>query len=253
MELTMHEDEYFNISTHERQHWWYRSLHQLVLSQLEKYSNGKEICIIDAGCGTGGLISYLQERGYKDIKGFDISETAVQICTNKGLNVFKGNLDSVTEYFDEQSADIVISNDTFYFFTIEKQREITDAIYRLLRKDGLLIINIPALKAFRGIHDIRVGISERLSKKDIPKIYDEQKYAWVEKIYWPFLLSPFTWLIRYFQRLRIRSNKKVSVESDIKNEGRILNYLLYSITDLENRILKRKPFGSSILLALKKK
>lgn len=253
MKPTMHEAEYLNISNNEKQHWWYRSLHQLVLANIKKYFNRKELSIIDAGCGTGGLISFLRERGYKDIKGFDISETAVQICRNKGLDVFKGSLNSVTEYFDEQSADVLISNDTFYFFTFEDQREITDAVSRLLRKDGLLIINIPALKAFRGIHDIRVGISERLSDKDIPKIYDKAKYNRVEKIYWPFFLSPVIWLTRYIQRMKIKTLKRVSVESDVKDEGGILNSVLYSMTNLENNLLRRKPFGSSLLLVLKKK
>lgn len=249
----MHEDEYLNISANERQHWWYRSLHQLVLSQIEKYSGGKELSIIDAGCGTGGLMLFLQDKGYKNVKGFDVSETAVRICLKKGLDVFKGNLDSVTEYFKEQSADIVISNDIFYFFSLSQQRNITDAIHVLLKNNGLLIVNIPALKAFRGIHDLRVGIKERLSEKNISKIFDDWKYDQVEKIYWPFLLSPFIGLSRYIQRLKIRFNKKVDVESDVRNEGRILNRLLCSITNLENRTMKRKPFGSSLLLVLKKK
>lgn len=253
MELTMHPDEYANMANHEQTHWWYRSLHQLVLAQIEKHFTSKEIRIADGGCGTGGLILFLREKGYKHVKGFDKSVTAVQMAQKKNLDVFEGDLNKVATYFEEDSIDVFISNDTFYFLNHLQQLKATDSISRLLRENGLLILNIPSLKIFRGIHDERVGIGERLARKDVSRIFDNRKYQVVSKIYWPFFLSPFIGLARFVQRFKMKFNKELTIKSDVRDENKVVNSILYSVTSFENTLLKAKPFGSSLLIVLKKK
>ncbi len=249
----MHDDEYATIAEMEGRHWWYRSLHEQVLSVIENNFNNKGISIIDAGCGTGGLMDFLIRKGYRNVKGFDISEIAVRFCHNKGLNVFIGNLDEIGSYFAPHEADVVISNDTFYFLDDEGQRKATDTIYNLLAKNGLLILNIPSLEAFRGIHDIRVGINRRFNRKNTWKLLDVNKYALVKESYWPFVLSPAIWLTRYAQRLKMKFNKTAPVNSDLKNGNRLAGNLFAGLIHLENRLLKRKPFGSSLFLVARVK
>jgi SAM-dependent methyltransferase len=64
-------------------HWWYRTLHDLVGSTLERFHAAGDVRLLDAGCGTGGLIAALQARGYSHTFGFDISENGVEICKSK--------------------------------------------------------------------------------------------------------------------------------------------------------------------------
>lgn len=50
------EKEYIKMAKAERNHWWYRNLHYLVLDTIKNRFSRRDIAIIDAGCGTGGVI-----------------------------------------------------------------------------------------------------------------------------------------------------------------------------------------------------
>jgi 2-polyprenyl-3-methyl-5-hydroxy-6-metoxy-1,4-benzoquinol methylase len=68
----------------ESQHWWYKILHLQCLHQIQDHFISKSINIVDAGCGTGGLINYLNQNGYKNISGIDVSTKAIECCKLRG-------------------------------------------------------------------------------------------------------------------------------------------------------------------------
>lgn len=249
----MVKDEYYRMADTEQEHWWYRSLHFLVLQHIKKYFKDQNIKIIDAGCGTGGLINFMKNQGYNNIDGFDVSDIAVQICNKRNIAAYKGDLREISKYYMDNYADVVISNDTFYFLDTEDQRKLTDKISNLLKNDGLLITNIPSLNAFSGIHDIQVGIKKRFNKKDIWEIFDRNKYAMVTEMYWPFVLSLPIWVTRLIQRIKMKLNPDIEIKSDLNKQGKLLNSVLFYITNIENKIFSRKPFGSSLFLVMMKK
>lgn len=53
--------------------------------------------ILDFGCAVGFLVSAMEEIGYEDVRGADISEWAVQQCKDKGLDV-STEVDFDTDY-----------------------------------------------------------------------------------------------------------------------------------------------------------
>ena len=55
-------EEYEKMAEAEGVHWWYRTLHQMILSTLREFAHAETEPIIDAGCGTGGLIQFLQGK-----------------------------------------------------------------------------------------------------------------------------------------------------------------------------------------------
>lgn len=246
-------DEYYTIANLEDTHWWYRSLHNLVLSAIMKNFNNKNITIVDAGCGAGGLMMFLKSKGYENVKGFDISEVALKLCAERGLDVFKGDLKEIANYYPIHSADVIISNDTFYFLNESEQRKATDSIFNLLKGNGLFILNIPSLHAFRGIHDLHVGINRRFNGKNVWKLLDRNKFDLVKKLYWPLVLSPFIWAVRFGQRMKLRLNTSVSVTSDVKMRSKVMNSMFLRLTNFENTYISRKPFGSSLFLAARVK
>ena len=85
-------NEYDKMANIELEHWWYCALHQLVFFHIKNNCINKHIEIIDAGCGTGGFMIYLEKRGYSIPKGFDISVYAVEICQQRGLHAKRDNL-----------------------------------------------------------------------------------------------------------------------------------------------------------------
>ncbi|MDP2303251.1 MAG: methionine biosynthesis protein MetW [Ignavibacteria bacterium] len=67
--------------------------------------------IIDLGCGNGSLMQKLQSELNCNVTGVEISETGVNICKAKKLNVFQGSIDSRLQ-FDDNSFDFAICNVT---------------------------------------------------------------------------------------------------------------------------------------------
>ncbi len=248
----MRREEYAIMAAAEPVHWWYRCLHELVLKQLQIYSNSKDIRIIDAGCGTGGLMKFLQDKGYDNISGFDVSDEAVSICQANKLPVFKSDLREIAKHFEPASADIIISNDTFYFLNSGEQKQLACDFNLLLKPGGMVISNIPALQAFRGIHDVQVGITNRFHKKQVSKVFEPALFAVISQRYWPFILSPFIWFTRLTQRIKLKMNPARPIQSDLIKGNRYVNTILFSLTYAENEFLPYKPFGSSLFLVMKK-
>jgi SAM-dependent methyltransferase len=245
--------EYEKMYHAEKKLWWYKILHSQVLRILSKNFNDKKIRIIDGGCGTGGLMDILKENAYNRVTGFDISTHALEFSKKRGLDVFRCDLKKIQDCFPENTADAFISNDSLYFLSTGERKEFAENIFSILKPKGILILNLPAFNAFRGTHDISVGINKRFRKKDILLIFDRDKFEILEMRYWPFLLSPFLFVVRMSQRLRLKFFSDVRQSSDVKVPPEFVNNIFHTITAMENSIMKNKPWGSSLFVVLRKK
>jgi SAM-dependent methyltransferase len=240
--------EYEKMARVEREFWWYRALHGLCLDALGQTNLKKDGTIIDAGCGTGGLLWLLKEHGYCNASGFDLSPVAVEICRGRGLEVSKDHLLNTTRRFAHSSLEVLISNDTLCYFNATEGDELINQFGMVLKPGGLLLMNVPALSGFRGIHDLSVGIRHRFTPIDLQRLFDRSLLKVLRLVYWPFVLSPAVFLARFFQRLKLSVEPDTAIRSDIDPPHPLVNKLLESITVMENRHLKKKPFGSSIFV-----
>lgn len=246
------EEEYNNISELESTHWWYRSLHDLVLKTIKKHFSNLEPVIVDAGCGTGGLIQYLNQNGYDNTSGFDLSEFAVAHSKSKLLQVIKGDLRKIEDLIERNSVDILILNDVLYFLTPLEQSSLLEKVHGLLNANGIVILNMPSMKIFGGNHDRVVGITERFEKDQIPMLLGNGKFLISTQKYWPFFLSPVIYFSRLIQKISFQHNSKMEFKSDLRKENSFINFCCYYITKVENLILNVKPFGSSLFLVFNK-
>lgn len=244
--------EYLKMASVEDAHWWYRSLHMRVLDTLSECSLPAEPAILDAGCGTGGLMQMLLKRGYRNVKGFDLSTDAINICRERGLDVRKGDITRIDEIYGD-SYDVVISNDVLCYFEGAQARVTLDKINKVLKPGGVLMGNLPAFSAFGGIHDISVGIRKRYTRKDFMDLVDPNQFEALSIFYWPFLLSPIIFAARFFQRIRIRFDRNLEIKSDIDLPPRWINRMLIALVSLENAVFKRKLWGSSLFFVIRKR
>ena len=244
------------MATVEESLWWYKFLHKQVNDTFsEKFNNKHDISLLDAGCGTGGLALFLKKKGYKNIKGIDISEDAVEHCLKRQFNVQVGSLLDLDKIFAENSYDAIIFNDVLYFFKSDEIENILNLSYKLLKKKGIIVINLPAFQMFRGIHDLSVGnLGNRYTKNDLNLFVDANLFNTKKEKYWPFLLSPIIFLVRLFQRLMLFAfPKRAKVESDIDLPHKFINKLLYFVCLLEDKLPFNPPWGSSLFVVLEKR
>ncbi|MDF2455636.1 MAG: Methyltransferase type 12 [Cytophagaceae bacterium] len=250
--LDSHE-EYDKMNQTESQLWWYKNLHDQVLSTLQNKFRSKEISILDAACGTGGLMKRLMNDGFSNVQGFDVSPYAASLAqskTGKEVNVL--NLKEASAFYRPASFDAIICNDALYFIEDTQLPVLLAQLWNLLKPGGVLVINLPAFQMFSGMHDVSVAIKERWTYSKFNKI---AKGAFPDALsathtYWPFLLSPLILSARGWQRLRLKMKPGAEVVSDVELPPLALNKIFYNLTKWESCLPFPKWIGSSLFIVI---
>jgi 2-polyprenyl-3-methyl-5-hydroxy-6-metoxy-1,4-benzoquinol methylase len=103
---------------------------------------GADDAILDVGCGSGLVLTYLNERGFRNTQGVDISEEQVELAKAKRLQVWCGDIFS----FLQSRADAfkaVIALDFLEHFTKAEVLSLFGLLFRTLKPDGSLLIQTP--------------------------------------------------------------------------------------------------------------
>ncbi len=247
-------EEYKSMFEVEQKLWWYQILHERVLYQIKKqFGKKKEISILDAACGTGGLLSYLKQNGYQNLTGFDYSQYAIEFSKERKLDVSFGDLKNVDDFRKTYRYDVICCNDALYFLDDQQIINALQVFKKRLNPNGIILINIHAHEAFAGTHDVAVGSSRRFVLKDFKTYAHAAGLAISYNTYWPFFLSIPIWAVRKWQRYQMRSGKinPAELHSDVSYPGDFVNGVLKTVTTMEGTFLPSAPFGSSLFMVLK--
>lgn len=253
--MLINHNEYQLMFDAEERLWWYRILHEKVVSTIKKkYGGNTKISLLDAGCGTGGLMQFLKKNGYNNIKGFDYSASAVHFSTQRGHEVTQLSIDDILEHFPEQSFDVIISNDVIYALEYTQIQHVFVNVSRLLKPNGLFISNNNAFTIFKGTHDIAVGSKHRFTLKDIQNYAQLSDLRITKATYWSLVLAPLILIVRLFQQfqLRFRLIDESKLVSDVSVPPAFINNFLYWVVKTEEKLLEKSFFGSSLFTIFKK-
>ncbi|GAB3492908.1 class I SAM-dependent methyltransferase [Spirosoma knui] len=246
-------DEYQKMFRLEGQLWWYRNLHERVEAALCNYfPDCHDIALLDAGCGTGGLLQFLTQKGYTNLRGIDGSADAVTFCQERGFEADLVDLNHLSEFEPRTQYDAIVCNDVFCYFLGSELERLLNELARRLKPGGVLISNNNAFRIFKGQHDLAVGIKRRFTRPDfeslLPKAGLYIRYA----TYWSFILSPVILVMRQWQNLQLRLGWRApeAAQSDVYLPAAWLNEMLYWIVKAEQKLLTRTPFGSSLFIVV---
>lgn len=244
-------EEYEKMFRLEGQLWWYRILHERVTQSIQqRFGNRRDITILDAGCGTGGMLAFLRHRGYTNLRGLDGSTDAVAFCQERNLPVTYINLNDLARFEPEVQYDVIICNDVFGYFTDADLPPLVLALAQRLKSDGILLTNNNAFDVFQGQHDIAVGIIRRFVLADFQALMPRAGLRIAHATYWSFALSPLILGMRQWQRLQLALGwrKPEEAQSDVYLPSAWLNETLYQLVRAEQKLLRRTPFGSSLFM-----
>ncbi|QDK78208.1 class I SAM-dependent methyltransferase [Spirosoma sp. KCTC 42546] len=248
-------EEYAKMFQLEGQLWWYRSLHERVEQALQtQFGSRRDIRILDAGCGTGGMLDFLRHKGYTILQGIDGSADAVEFCHERGFSVTLLDLTKLASFEPEVQYDVIICNDVFCYFTEADLPPLLSALRHRLKSNGILVSNNNAFSVFEGQHDIAVGIIRRFVLADFEYLLPQAGLIINYATYWSFVLSPVILLIRQWQRLQLKLGwqKPEDAKSDVYLPSAWINETLYHIAKTEQKLLSRTPFGSSLFIIVGK-
>lgn len=233
--------------------WWYRILHEKILAEIEvKFTSKKDISILDIGCGTGGLLSFLRQNHYINLQGIDYSDNSIHFSKLRNLKVKKVNIVNIDIMFQHQQFDVIICNDVFYCLDKAQIVKALQNVEALLKPNGIFLSNNNAFNIFYGTHDIAVGGKWRFTRKDFQEFTAKTSLKVQYYSYWTWVLSPLVLAIRISQQIQLKLGliDTSKLVSDVSVPPDFLNKMFYKIVKLEEKILKKGFFGSSLFLRL---
>ncbi|HEY7909554.1 MAG TPA: class I SAM-dependent methyltransferase, partial [Thermomicrobiales bacterium] len=145
--------------------WWYVALREYVLDwlHLTETTPRPVLTLLDAGCGTGGMLARLAPFGVA--VGLDLAPHAVRLARDRrGCIVARGSLIALP--FPDESFDVAVSLDVISDAGVEIEAAALDELYRALKPGGRLLLNLPAFAALAGEHDVAVRTARRYTTKE---------------------------------------------------------------------------------------
>jgi ubiquinone/menaquinone biosynthesis C-methylase UbiE len=248
----MNEDLLSTFFEVETKHWWWVARKKIVVNLLQKYVKNKNNLILDAGCGTGAGMLYLQEFG--KVYGVDLSQKAVNYCKKRGITRVKlGDVSNLP--YKDNFFDIICLMDVIEHVSNDKL--VIREMHRVLKKGGLLLMTLPALPFIYSKHDKAQGHFKRYSKNDLAKIFKGSGFKEKKMSYFNIFLSPLIIAIRLLSKAGGPLEKLADFDSKVNYDifkRRVTNFVLCQIFSIESKLLVNMdlPFGISLLSIHKK-
>lgn len=235
MERSVYED----MNRLEQSHWWFVARREILAKVIDAYVP-RGSAILDVGCGTGFVLQQLKND--YEAHGLDAAPIAVDFCHQKGLpNVHLGLLGETD--FGRREFDLVSFLDV-----LEHLDDDVDAMTKaraLVKKDGLLLVTVPAYQFLWSAHDVSHHHRRRYTRGSLERAVRAAGFEPLFVSYFNSVLFPLIFSARMAGRLLGRGST-----SDAEGQPPpLVNKLLHAAFAAEKAVLPKvsMPFGVSLL------
>ena len=229
----------------ERTHWWFSGRRRVLKFLLSYLSIQKDSTVIDVGCGVGSNLPLLKSMGLKVI-GIDSESYSLSFAKNlSGTLLING--DVLRLPVKSNSIGLVIATDLLEHLDDDSMG--IKEIHRTLRREGKVILTVPAFKSLWGIQDVVGMHKRRYSKNEFLRKIEREGFIVLKSSYFNFFLFFPIFLGRRLIRLL-----GVKIESENKINSPLINFFLKTLFSIEPYILKyfSFPFGVSVFCIARK-
>jgi SAM-dependent methyltransferase len=233
--------EYEKLYEVEDRMWWFRGTHANLLAGFRGAAPiGSARPVLDAGCGTGGLLrrlaAALPERA---VLGLDLDAGAAAMAREKsGCPVSVGSVAALP--FRDAALDGVFSADVLCHAGVDEAGTLRE-FHRCLAPGGVVVLNLPAYPWLLSAHDRAVDNVRRYTRGRVVALLREAGFRVLRASYWNSLLFPAMVLRRKVFR---------STESDVALGPAALEAIFGWVMRLETALFGRGlsfPFGGSLV------
>ncbi|RKY04108.1 hypothetical protein DRP77_04725 [Candidatus Poribacteria bacterium] len=124
---------------------------------LKHLPQNRSAPILDVGCGPGDFLLFLQDLGYTDVRGIDLSEEQVEIARRRGAR--KVEVAEAIEYLRGHKGEfeLIAALDLLEHFPKERVLNFLEAAREALKEGGKLILTVPNMSSPFGT---RIGFGD---------------------------------------------------------------------------------------------
>ena len=241
----MKTDDFKELAQVEDSMWYFHALNRRMLLPLAELAN-KNASILDAGCGTGGLIKALQGVGAPwTIKGLDYSPVACSYARERtSVPIEEGSIEALP--FGDGQFDAVLTADVIC--QIDDASVALAEFRRVLKSGGILAINVAAYNWMRSYHDELMDTRYRFRRSELANLLRQAGFKVTLSSYANMLIFPL-----------IFARRKIFVPphptSDVKPYPPVVDAFCGSMAALEYLLLRigiKLPVGNSIFIVARK-
>lgn len=245
--------EYHRMAVLEATMWWYRALHARLLGRIARLGLPAGARLLDAGCGTGGLLARLVVlRPDLDLRGLEFDAEAAALARAKlpsGHDPDSLQVGSVNAMpYAAGQFDAIVSADVLCHAAVDEPAALAEFL-RCLKPGGTLLLNLPAYQWMASAHDVHVHNKRRYTLGQARRRLVEAGFIAVYGGYWNSLLFPLMLLHR------LTAGSGGGEGSDVKPFPAWQDRLFHAVTVIEQRLADvglQLPFGGSVWIEAKK-
>ncbi|HLJ20763.1 MAG TPA: class I SAM-dependent methyltransferase [Stellaceae bacterium] len=241
----MERAEYERLAALDRRLWWFQGLHAEIAGALVRHGDWRaDQRLLDAGCGTGGLLVSLRDRmPAMPLFGLELDRIAAQVAQSASGRPITGGSINQLPYRDASFAAIV-SADVLCHKGVEETTALRE-FRRCLRPGGLLVLNLPAYPWMLGEHDLAVHNVRRYTARGVRALLMGTGFTQIVTSYWNTVLFPLMVLKR-----KVGWRREGKPSSDVVLMPAPVERLFSAIVAAEAALVRaglRLPFGGSVL------
>jgi SAM-dependent methyltransferase len=235
--------EYDKLDRLEDRMWWFTAAHANLLMLAQRFGSVAGPCrILDAGCGTGGLLAKLATRTEAHtVIGLDADETACARARAKSARpVCRGSVNALP--FLDAAFSTIVSADVLCHRDVDEVQALRQ-FRRCLMPGGVLVLNLPAYRWMLSRHDAAVYNVRRYTCRSVAQLLHDAGFRVLYASYWNIVLFPLMVIARKLLPSR-------GAASDVRPYSGPMEALGRAATALERLFLRaggRFPFGGSLV------
>jgi len=186
--FAMEAAEYRKMAAVEDGMWFYRALHAHVRRELTAHYGGRPARLLDAGCGTGGLIRRLAavEPAWR-WTGVDVEPLACALARERCVGEIR-EASVLALPFGEGEFDAVVLSDVLYH--LDDDAAALWEAHRVLRPGGVLVVNVPAYRWLWSYHDEATHARRRYTRGEVVGKLRAAGFGAVRATHWNALPLP---------------------------------------------------------------
>jgi SAM-dependent methyltransferase len=233
--------EYERMHAVEDRMWWYRGLRALVVQELARALRDRSGPVLDAGCGTGGMLARLGPSAL----GLEYDAIAAALaCKKAGRPVACGSVNEMP--LGDHTLAGYVSLDVLCHDGVDPESAAGEA-QRCLEPGAIALFNLPAYGWLLSAHDRRVHNVRRFTRGQARMLLAGRGFKILKASYWNTLLFPLMLLHRLTER--------ADAESDVRDFPRWIDALFSAALAVERLVIGlglSLPFGGSLLIVARR-
>lgn len=225
--------------------WWFAALHANLLMLYRRIGPYPEFGkpVLDAGCGTGGLLAKIAAELPESAPfGVDADARACARAAEKSAHpVCTGSVNALP--FADDAFAAIFSADVLCHRGVDERAALAQ-LRRCLAEGGLLLLNLPAYRWMLSRHDAAVYNVRRYTRRSVARLLRDSGFRVLYLGYWNAFLFPIMALRRKLLPPR------GGAASDVDLYPAPIEALCRATTWLERAMMScgvRLPFGGSVI------